>query len=250
MVLQNFRVLSLDATNTLIRLKRPPAETYARFANEFGFFDIDQKAVTESFLKGFKELEITRPCYGFYADGAKSWWTDLMRICYGQNIAKNEKFEALASRVFDYYRTKDAWCLTNEQVILTLLTFSLIHNFKNLNLLRSFASYGLKISVVSNFDHRLYEILDAFELTNLIDYVLISGNIGFQKPDPRIFKLLFDHFQIEDPKSFLHIGDNYKKDYLPAIELGMNALLLAEKHPDVPSSNCIRCISDLNKFLK
>jgi FMN phosphatase YigB (HAD superfamily) len=72
-----------------------------------------------------------------------------------------------------------------------------------------------------------------------------SGEVGVQKPDSAIFRLLFDHFQIFDPNLYVHIGDNYKRDYLSATGLGMNALLLAENHPDVPPSHCIKELTDL-----
>jgi hypothetical protein len=116
MILRNIKVLSLDATNTLIRPKRQPAEIYVQFAEKFGFSHVDREAVSNLFFKTFKELEVKKPCYDFYGDGAKSWWTDLMSTCYGREIANSSKFNALANQLFDFYRTKEAWCLTNEQV--------------------------------------------------------------------------------------------------------------------------------------
>lgn len=245
MLLRNIRVLSLDATNTLIRLQKPPAETYADFAKDFGFYDVDQKHISDSFVKAFKELEIQQPCYGFYESKAKVWWTDLLTICYGPAIAGSPNFDALTNQVFEFYRTKKAWSLTNEKVFVILLYN--IANFivKNLDFLRSCKSRGLKLAVVSNFDYRLHELLDLFGITEFIDHILISGDIGFQKPDPPIFRLLFEHFQIDDPSCYAHIGDNYKKDYLPARELGMHAFLLTDHHPDVHSTHCIRNITEL-----
>jgi putative hydrolase of the HAD superfamily len=94
----------------------------------------------------------------------------------------------------------------------------------------------------------LHGLLDSFGISEFISRVFLSSEVGFQKPDPEIFRLLLNHFQISDPHLCLHIGDNYKKDYLPAKTLGMHAFLLTDSNPDVPSSNCIRCISDLNKL--
>lgn len=114
-----------------------------------------------------------------------------------------------------------------------------------MELLRLHRSHGLKIAIVSNFDYRLRGILEAFGITDLVDCVIASGEVGVQKPDSAIFRLLFEHFQNVNPTLYLHIGDNYRKDYLPAIEVGMNALLITDKHPDVPTSHCIKEIADL-----
>lgn len=118
MLLRDIKILSLDATNTLIRPKSSPAETYFRFAEQFGLHNVDKESISELFLKNFKKLEVEKPCYDFNGSGAKSWWKNLMRICYGREVANSPKFNALADRVFDFYKTKDAWCLTNEQVFL------------------------------------------------------------------------------------------------------------------------------------
>ncbi|KAI6190137.1 hypothetical protein M3Y97_00084300 [Aphelenchoides bicaudatus] len=233
MLLQQIKVLSLDATNTLIRLKQPPGETYANFARDFGFNQVDKNAISPLFLKAFKQLEKEKPCYGFYGAGSKSWWTDLMRSCYGDEIASSSKFPALADRVFDFYKTKEAWCLTDE---------------KNLEFLRSLSAHNLKIAVVSNFDERLHDLLNLFGISEFVSEVLLSAEVGFQKPESEMFQLLLNRFKITDPKLCLHIGDNYEKDYLPAKALGMHAKILGGNIPNVPSFDCIKSISGLNKI--
>lgn len=114
--------------------------------------------------------------------------------------------------------------------------------------LRSLSAHGLEIAVVSNFDERLYELLDIFQISEFVSHVFIPSQVGFQKPEPEIFKLMLNHFHLFDPKLCLHVGDNYTKDYRPAKSLGMHALLMAENNPNVPAVDCIRCISDLNKL--
>lgn len=74
---------------------------------------------------------------------------------------------------------------------------------------------------------------------------MISADVGFQKPELEIFKLVLERCHITDPKTCLHVGDSYRKDYMPAIELRMNALLLTKGDSNVPPSNCIRSISEL-----
>ena len=46
---------------------------------------------------------------------------------------------------------------------------------------------GLKLGVVSNFDQRLYAVLDHLDLTRFFTKVIISSEVGIDKPDPAIF---------------------------------------------------------------
>jgi putative hydrolase of the HAD superfamily len=106
----------------------------------------------------------------------------------------------------------------------------------------------LEVAIVSNFDERLHGLLDIFGISEFVSRVFISAEVGFQKPEPEIFQLLLNHFKISDPSLCLHIGDNYKKDFVPAKTTGMHALLLAENNPHVLPADCIRSIFELNKL--
>lgn len=58
------------------------------------------------------------------------------------------------------------------------------------------------------------------------DFGVFSGIEGVEKPDPRIFELALQKAGGIAPEQALHIGDNLRKDYLPARNMGMHALLL------------------------
>lgn len=55
---------------------------------------------------------------------------------------------------------------------------------------------------------------------------MFSGIVGIEKPDPRIFEMALQKAGGIAPEQALHIGDNLRKDYLPARSIGMHALLL------------------------
>ena len=66
---------------------------------------------------------------------------------------------------------------------------------------------------------------------NIIDYfdtVVISGDLGISKPDNRIFKKCLNDLGINSYES-LYIGDNYKKDFIGAINSGLYAALIERK---------------------
>jgi len=47
---------------------------------------------------------------------------------------------------------------------------------------------GIKLAVVSNFDTRLRPILEELHLVDLFDCVVISAEVGAEKPNPVIFE--------------------------------------------------------------
>ncbi|KAI6199555.1 Mediator of RNA polymerase II transcription subunit 17 [Aphelenchoides besseyi] len=231
---RGIKLVSLDVTNTLIKLKRHPADVYAEFASNFGF-SADREALRVSFPKAFKQLELENPCYGIKCTGPREWWTDLMKLCYGPSVSKHSSFPDLTHQVYEYYGTVDAWKLTSDE---------------NLRILRSLRNRGLKLNVLSNFDSRLHNILDDMQISQFFDRIFISGEVGFQKPDPMIFNLVFEHFKISDPRSCVHIGDDIQKDYRAAEAVGMNGVLIAKTlNPDVPREHQISSLTELESIL-
>lgn len=65
------------------------------------------------------------------------------------------------------------------------------------------------------------------------DFGVFSGLEGVEKPNPRIYEIALERAGNIAPEEALHIGDSFRKDYLPAKSLGMHALLLDRfKTPD------------------
>ena len=62
-------------------------------------------------------------------------------------------------------------------------------------------------------------------LSSYFDAILISGELGFEKPDPKIFNIVFKHFDLTNPAEILHIGDSVRKDYLGAKDYGAKSIL-------------------------
>lgn len=85
---------------------------------------------------------------------------------------------------------------------------------------------GLRIAVISNTeDGRLEELLDLVELKSHFDFLFDSHVIGERKPGAAIFQLALSRLEL-DPGEAVYIGDSYAHDALPALRLGMRAILL------------------------
>ena len=88
---------------------------------------------------------------------------------------------------------------------------------------------GYLISLVSNFDTRLYDVLDIMQISSYFDSIFISQEVGLEKPNIDFFNLPLKKHSVEAGNSFF-IGDSYFLDYLPSNKLGMNSILLDEKN--------------------
>jgi len=63
---------------------------------------------------------------------------------------------------------------------------------------------------------------------HLEDYfceILISENVGADKPDPAIYRLLLDKLQIK-PEEAVFVGDTFSKDILGAARAGIRAIFI------------------------
>lgn len=91
--------------------------------------------------------------------------------------------------------------------------------------LRRIRDAGSIIGVVSNADGRIENFLRHVGLLELVDFVVDSGIVGVEKPDPRIFRIACERAGVE-PTDAVHVGDIYDIDVLGARAAGIRPLLL------------------------
>jgi putative hydrolase of the HAD superfamily len=98
---------------------------------------------------------------------------------------------------------------------------------------------GVKVAIISNSEGMLERLFRELDVLRHFDRVVDSGIVGFEKPDPRIFRVAFDAFGIEPAKA-LHLGDVFATDILGARAAGCRYGLVDPYghyeglHPDVP----------------
>ncbi len=94
-----------------------------------------------------------------------------------------------------------------------------------LTLLKSKKSMAL----ITNFDHppHIYEVLSKYKLSEYFDFISISGEIGYDKPDPRIFYETLNNIGLTVDE-VVFIGDS-KEDVEGAINAGIKPILIRRK---------------------
>lgn len=84
---------------------------------------------------------------------------------------------------------------------------------------------SVMLGVVSNFEEWLERLLEELGVAPFFDVQVISGIEGFEKPDPRIFRLALDRAGVRAEQS-AYVGDNPAFDVDPAAEIGMFPVLI------------------------
>ncbi|MHB1416353.1 MAG: HAD family hydrolase [Chloroflexota bacterium] len=84
---------------------------------------------------------------------------------------------------------------------------------------------GLVLGLISNTDRDVAPLCADLGVADGFDFMLSSCVVGFEKPDPRIFRKALELAGV-DPQEAIHIGDQYKSDVAGALASGIKPLLL------------------------
>ncbi len=90
---------------------------------------------------------------------------------------------------------------------------------------------GSGINILSNTGfikgNTMRKHFDHIGLLDYFDFEIFSDEVNISKPNPKIFALLEQQLESKiDRNLIVHIGDNYKSDYLGAINYGYDAYLI------------------------
>ena len=120
-----------------------------------------------------------------------------------------EDFDSFFDRIYEKFRGSQGWMLFPE-------TFGVLKQLKNI---------GLKLGIISNFDSRIYSVLESLGIRDLFDAVTISSETGYPKPNREIFEAAVRALSVP-ASSVLLVGDSPDDDVLPAIRAGLSAVLI------------------------
>lgn len=104
---------------------------------------------------------------------------------------------------------------------------------------------GLKMGIVSNAVPSTRDRIVKLALNSYFDTIVLSGEAGYEKPDPEIFEIALKNLSLI-PEETLYVGDNYHTDVEGAHGAGITPVLIdrADKYHDL---DCIK-VKNLTEF--
>ncbi|KAF8747261.1 hypothetical protein HU200_013251 [Digitaria exilis] len=198
--------LLLDAGGTLLQVARPVAETYASIGRRYGVTK-PEKGIMEGFKRAFsapwpKTLR-------YQGDGRPFW---RIVVAEATNCTDDDYFE----EVYQHYAHGDAWRLP-DGADTTLRELKDAGGQAPVLVLFSLA-------VVSNFDTRLRKLLKDLDVSDMFDAIVVSSEVGYEKPAPEIFKIALDQIGVDATKA-VHVGDDETADKAGANAIGLECWL-------------------------
>jgi putative hydrolase of the HAD superfamily len=91
--------------------------------------------------------------------------------------------------------------------------------------LKRWRQAGIPLGILSNFDSRLYSVLQELQLLDYFASITISTEAGTAKPNRQIFEVALQK-QGCLPQDAWHIGDSFKEDYQAAQNAGLRGIWL------------------------
>jgi len=98
--------------------------------------------------------------------------------------------------------------------------------------LEALRAAGRRLCVTSNFDETLGDVLERAGLSHFFEAVIASEAVGFEKPDPRIFRATLEAMQVP-PGDMVHVGD-HAFDVMGARAAGVACVWLRAPGTPVP----------------
>jgi putative hydrolase of the HAD superfamily len=205
------RGVFFDAAGTLFHTREPAGSSYAKIARRFGV-EADERDVVAAFHRAFRQA--AGLAFGPGRDAAelrgleRRWWRDLVARTF-EGVGNFSDFDAYFEELFAFFADPAHW----------------IRDPEAQTVLAGLKSRDLVLGVISNFDHRIYRILDGLDLTRFFDSLTISSEVGYAKPSPEIFRAALARHSLT-PTQAIHVGDSEALDIAGASAAGLRAVLI------------------------
>ncbi len=98
---------------------------------------------------------------------------------------------------------------------------------------------GLILGLISNVDRDITSMLNEMKLESLLQVVVTSQEVGFNKPQPEIFRAALSRAGVQAAEA-IYVGDQYQIDIMGAKQAGMKGILLDRGNYFTEVSDCPR----------
>lgn len=217
-----------DAAGTLLTVNGSVGEHYAVLARAYGK-DVAPHEIEAGFRRSFPNA----PPLAFPgAPAAKltelehAWWRAVVRDIFA-SFGPFPRFDDYFDALYEAFAQPEAWRLYPE----TRATLDTLRD------------RGYRLGVISNFDIRLFGLLDGLGIAGHFDPIVASSRAGAAKPDPAIFRHALTKCGANAEQA-VHIGDTYELDVLGAHAAGVAAIFIDRVGQTTPPDCPVVCSLD------
>ncbi len=203
------KAILFDAAGTLFHLTKTVGDHYAYVGRKVGL-ELDAEKLESAFHSAWQQMPRRPAIDGPRENDDKGWWGELVRRVFDQVVPSLSELDRdnFFEIAYEHFAEAGVWKLYPE--VLDVLE-QLRERFQ--------------LAVISNFDGRLRLILQNLGISKYFANVLISSELGADKPDPEIFRraLKLMHLNADE---VLHVGDDPERDWKTAKEAGLSIFQL------------------------
>ena len=203
-------VIFFDAAGTLFHLPRGVGQHYREVALRHGC-DLGDGELQAAFSAAWKTMPPRAATRAARADDDRGWWREIVgRVLERCGVAAGALDRgAYFAELYEEFRQPGVWELFPE--VRTVLEKLRPH---------------YRLGIISNFDGRLRAILRHLEIAAHFEPVVISSEVGADKPDRWIFQHALELAGVP-PHAALHVGDDPLRDWAAAEAAGLHSFHLA-----------------------
>ena len=202
------RAVFFDAAGTLFHLPRGVGWHYRDVALRHGAV-LDEAELNRAFRRAWKDAAAPHETDGARPDDDRGWWRALVGLVLDEcGGAPDLNRDAYFAELWSEFTRPGVWELFPE-------TREVLAALKG----------RVRLVVVSNFDSRLRTILSHLGIAECFDGIVISSEIGADKPSPRIFAAALARAGVSAAEA-LHVGDEPEADWHGAERAGLRAFRL------------------------
>lgn len=216
------KAISFDAHGTLIDSRYDPVRLLTEVLEESSLHGRDVTTYPSLFRRRHPDyLEAVRD-HG--AEGRRRFWRSFIQELLDIPIATASEIADEAERR-TFQPTAGIWALYSDVM----------------PILDRLREEKVRLVVVSNWDDTIHDVLEMLGISERFEFVLSSLEVGYEKPDPRIFAVAVRRLGYE-PYQIAHVGDNPKDDVMGARFAGMFPIYL-DRQSSEGTADCARIAS-------
>ena len=218
-----YDVVLFDAAETLFTTRGTVGEIYGEVARRYG--SISKPAdIQAAFIRQFRHSGPVT------TENEKDWWKDVVYRVFG-DVGMVTDFDRFFDEVYEQFRDGRGWRLFPE-------TLEVLEELRRLQ---------YRLGVISNFDSRVYSVMESLKILAFFESVTISSETGYAKPHPEIFKAAIRAAGVPGSK-ILFIGDNLADDVQAGAAAGLHTILI-DRHGRYSGFDGVPVIQNLRQVL-